>query len=78
MDIIQETDVIRSCIGVVFQDATLDDKLTGRENLDFHAQLYGLDRDVRRKRIKEVLDLVDLRDKVDALVENTPAACSVA
>lgn len=68
-DITQETDVVRSCIGVVFQDATLDGKLTGRENLDFHAQLYGLDRDVRRKRIDEILELVDLRDKADMLVE---------
>jgi ABC-2 type transport system ATP-binding protein len=68
-DIIQEMDAVRSCIGVVFQDATLDGKLTGRENLDFHAQLYGSDHDIRAKRIKAVLDLVDLRDKADVLVE---------
>lgn len=68
-DIARETDAVRSCIGVVFQDATLDGKLTGRENLDFHAQLYNLDRDVRRKRIEETLDLVDLRDKADVMVE---------
>lgn len=68
-DIARETDAVRSCIGVVFQDATLDGKLTGRENLDFHAQLYNLDRDVRRRRVDEVLDLVDLRDKADLLVE---------
>lgn len=48
-DIIQEIDAVRSCIGVVFQDSTLDGKLTGRKNLDFHAQLYGLDRDVPQK-----------------------------
>jgi len=69
-DIIQERDAVRSCIGVVFQDATLDKKLTGKENLDFHAQLYGLDRDVRRRRIDEILELVDLRDKADVMVEN--------
>lgn len=68
-DIIQETDAVRSCIGVVFQDATLDGKLTGRENLEFHAQLYNIGRDMRSKRIDEVLDLVDLRDKADILVE---------
>ena len=39
------------------------------ENLDFHAQLYDLDRDVRHKRIDDVLDLVDLRDKADVMVE---------
>jgi len=68
-DIVQETDAVRSHIGVVFQDATLDGKLTGRENLDFHAQLYGLDRDDRHERVKEVLDLVGLRDKADMMVE---------
>lgn len=68
-DIIQERGAVRSCIGVVFQDATLDGKLTGKENLDFHAQLYGLDRDVRLDRIEEVLDLVDLHDKADVMVE---------
>jgi len=68
-DILHEMDAVRSCIGVVFQDATLDGKLTGRENLDFHAQLYDLDRDVRLNRIEEVLDLVDLRDTADVMVE---------
>ena len=72
-DIIQEMDAVRSCIGVVFQDATLDGKLTARENLDFHAQLYNIGRNIgrnmRSKRIDDVLDLVDLRDKADVMVE---------
>lgn len=68
-DIIREMGVVRSCIGVVFQDATLDGKLTGRENLDFHAQLYNIGRDIRQKRIDDVLDLVDLRDKAEVMVE---------
>lgn len=68
-DIIQEMDAVRSCIGVVFQDATLDGKLTARENLDFHAQLYNIGRNMRSKRIDEVLDLVDLRDKADVMAE---------
>ncbi len=68
-DIIQEMDAVRSCIGVVFQDATLDGKLTARENLDFHAQLYNIGRNMRSKRIDDVLDLVDLRDKADVMVE---------
>jgi ABC-2 type transport system ATP-binding protein len=66
-------DAVRSCIGVVFQDATLDGKLTARENLDFHAQLYNIGRNIgrnmRSKRIDDVLDLVDLRDKADVMVE---------
>ncbi|OPX77861.1 MAG: putative ABC transporter ATP-binding protein [Methanosaeta sp. PtaB.Bin039] len=68
-DIIEERDAVRSCIGVVFQDSVLDRKLTGRENLDFHARLYGLRGDMRRERIEEVLELVELKDKADVLVE---------
>lgn len=38
-DVVLDKDAVRSCIGVVFQDATLDGKLTARENLDFHAPI---------------------------------------
>ncbi len=38
-DIIKEKDAVRKAIGIVFQDPSLDDELTGRENLDFHGRL---------------------------------------
>jgi len=53
---------VRSCIGIVSQDATLDGKLIGRGNLDFHSQLYYIDRGVRRKILSDVLDIVDMRE----------------
>ncbi len=56
-------------IGIVFQEPALDGKLTGRENLEFHAMMYGIGRDERRRRIAEVLGLVELVDKADILVE---------
>lgn len=68
-DIIKECDEVRRCIGIVFQDPSLDDRLTGKENLDFHARMYGLNRDVRKKRIDEVLAIVDLAEHADRLVE---------
>ncbi len=68
-DITKEPDAVRSCIGVVFQNSSLDRKLTGRENLDFHARMYGLRGNLRRERIEEVLKLVDLKDKADVMVE---------
>jgi ABC-2 type transport system ATP-binding protein len=43
--------------------------LTGRENLDFHGRLYGLDRNTRQQRIKEVLEIVQLTDRADNLVK---------
>ena len=53
----------------MFQDTTLDIDLTGRENLDFHGRLYGLDRNTRRQRIKEVLEIVQLTDRADNFVK---------
>jgi ABC-2 type transport system ATP-binding protein len=60
---------VRQNIGMVFQDTTLDDRLTGRENLDLHGRLYGLDSKTRKIRIEEVLSLVELADRADALVK---------
>lgn len=69
-DISRNKDDIRRSIGVVFQEPALDIKLTGEENLEFHAMLYGIKKVERRMRIKEVLELVELTEKKDVLVEN--------
>jgi len=68
-DIIRNRDNVRKSIGVVFQEPALDLELTGRENLDYHARMYGINRTTRKKRIDEVLDLVDLQDKKDEFVK---------
>lgn len=47
-------------MGEIFQDATLDGKFG--ENLYFHVRLHSMGRDVRRKRIDNVLDIVDMRE----------------
>jgi ABC-2 type transport system ATP-binding protein len=69
-DIVKERDRVRENIGVVFQEPALDIELTGRENLDFHARMYGLNSEDRRERIDFVLKLVDLEEKKDILVKN--------
>ncbi len=61
---------VRENIGVVFQDPSLDDELTGRENLQFHAILYRVDKSKRDGKIQEMLKLVELEDKADILVKN--------
>ncbi len=61
---------VRKNIGIIFQDPSLDEDLTGRENLEFHAILYKIDKPTRTKRIAEVLKLVELEDKADTLVRN--------
>jgi ABC-2 type transport system ATP-binding protein len=68
-DIIRERNAVRRSIGVVFQEPALDSRLTGRENLEFHALMYGMPADKRRARIAEVLSLVELEDKAGGLVE---------
>lgn len=69
-NILTQKDEVRNAIGIVFQDPALDIKLTGRENLEFHSMMYGLGREFREERIKEVLELVELMDKADVMVEN--------
>jgi ABC-2 type transport system ATP-binding protein len=64
-----DRDGVRRSIGIVFQEAALDNKLTGRENLQFHAMMYGIGRAERRQRVAAVLDLVELAGKADILVE---------
>ncbi len=68
-DVKRKAESVRQNIGVVFQDTTLDDRLTGRENLDLHGRLYGLDGKTRKKRIGDVLSLVELAERADALVK---------
>jgi ABC-2 type transport system ATP-binding protein len=68
-DVTKDPDRVRRCIGIVFQDPALDDQLTGKENLDFHARMYGMPKKEREERIKEVLDIVELSDRANDLVE---------
>jgi len=68
-DVAGSRDSVRKNIGVVFQEPALDVKLTGRENLEFHGMMYGIERGERKRRIDEVLDLVELTQKASMLVE---------
>jgi len=68
-DIRENPDSVRAAIGIVFQDPSLDSRLTGRENLDFHGRMYGLTKEQRDERINKVLELVGLKDRADSLVD---------
>jgi ABC-2 type transport system ATP-binding protein len=68
VDVSRDPAAVRSRIGLVFQDPSLDDQLTARENLDLHGRIYGVPRPVRRQRIDELLRVVDLADRADSLV----------
>jgi ABC-2 type transport system ATP-binding protein len=52
----------------VFQDPSLDDQLTGRENLEFHAFIYSVPSHDRKRRIDEMLALLQLTDRASSQV----------
>ncbi|MGD6851215.1 MAG: ATP-binding cassette domain-containing protein [Candidatus Bathyarchaeia archaeon] len=67
-DIVREPNKVRKSIGIVFQDPSIDDRLTGRENLTMHANLYGVPASEQRERIDRILKLVELEDRADDLL----------
>jgi ABC-2 type transport system ATP-binding protein len=68
IDVARDPGAVRSRIGLVFQDPALDEQLTARENLDFHAFLYNVPRASRRERIDLVLQMVELADRASSKV----------
>ena len=64
-----DQDKVRHSFGIVFQDPSVDDDLTAYENMEFHAVLYGMGREMRAKRIEEMMRFVELWDRKDSLVK---------
>jgi len=67
-DIRTQPTEVRQAIGMVFQDPSLDERLTAEENLRFHAMLYGISARVLAERMPQVLDIVGLSDRRASLV----------
>jgi ABC-2 type transport system ATP-binding protein len=67
-DIAKQATQVRKSIGIVFQDPSIDDRLTGRENLYMHANLYGVPTSEQKSRIDGVLKLVELEDRANSLL----------
>jgi ABC-2 type transport system ATP-binding protein len=68
-DVVSEASAVRRNIGVTAQDATLDEVLTGRENLQMIGRLGGLRRAQARVRATELLDQFDLVDASDRILK---------
>jgi ABC-2 type transport system ATP-binding protein len=69
-DALREPLEVRRRIGLVFQESTLDRNLTVEQNLAFAARLYDLPGGAARRRIDELLDVFDLRDRRADLVRH--------
>ena len=67
-DVALEQALVRESIGLVFQEVTLDDYLTGAENLRFHAVLYGVPPAQVRERARPLLEMVGLTERADQQV----------
>ncbi len=68
-DPVKQQDQVRKSFGIVFQDPSLDEELTAWENMEFHGVLYGVSPQVRKKRIAELLAIVELTDRRDHIVK---------
>jgi ABC-2 type transport system ATP-binding protein len=68
-NIVKQANEVRKVIGVVPQEYTADEDLTGYENIMLCADLYGIPRDIARKRALELLELVELTEFKDKRVE---------
>jgi len=68
LDVVGEAAEVRRRIGVIFQESTADDQLTGRENLRLAAALYGVGRGKAEAEIARLLGALKLEEAADRLV----------
>ncbi|MGI0132618.1 MAG: ATP-binding cassette domain-containing protein [Thermoplasmata archaeon] len=69
IDVLRRPDLIKKSIGIVFQESTADGELTGRENLEIGAALFGVPRPEVRARVADLLERMHLADAADRLVK---------
>jgi ABC-2 type transport system ATP-binding protein len=64
-----QKDNVRHSFGIVFQDPSLDDELTAYENMEFHAVIYNVPKNIRKERIEYLLKFIGLWERKDDLVK---------
>ncbi|MDR3282962.1 MAG: ATP-binding cassette domain-containing protein [Candidatus Methanoplasma sp.] len=69
IDVARDPGAVRKVIGLVPQDLTSDDDLSGRENMLLQADLYGVPRREAKERADELLEMIQLHDAADRLVD---------
>ncbi|MCJ7712864.1 ATP-binding cassette domain-containing protein [Candidatus Bathyarchaeota archaeon] len=67
-DVVKQPAKVRESIGIVFQEPSSDELLTGYENIKLYAMMYGIPKDEIKKGISEALELVELTNRKDDLV----------
>ena len=69
-DVVRQPLQARGVSSVVFQDAVVDGSLSGRENLDLHARLWGVPHAQAGRRIAELVDVMGLSELIDRPVSS--------
>ena len=69
-DTIKNPREVRQCISMIFQQPSLDEELTVRENLTFHAQMYGLRGASMKERITSLAKRMGIEDRLDSRVKS--------
>lgn len=64
-DIIKDSEEVRKNIGVLTTDIGVYERFSGRENLRYFGELYGLSKNVLEDRINELANLLEMRDFID-------------
>jgi len=67
-NIVSQEQKVRQSIGIIFQDPSLDERLTAWENLKFHSLIYGIRKELISERAQEVLSLVGLSEWKNEIV----------
>ena len=62
-DVAHQRSEVRRSIGLVFQQPTVDEYLSAEQNMRFHAYAYNVPRDLRERRIHDLLEMVELWDR---------------
>src|SRR3712207_2782099 len=69
-DIVEDADAVRGAVSLTGQMASVDEELTGRENLILLARLLGFKTKAAKARADDLLDAFGLTDASDRLVKN--------
>lgn len=68
-DTTKQSAEVRRCLGMIFQQPSLDEELTVRENLTFHGHMYGLRGSQLKERIESLASRLGISDRLDSRVK---------
>lgn len=72
-DVVKQREQLKQNIGYMSQKFSLYQDLTVKQNLEFYAGLYGLEKEEKKERINEMLKLTALEKRQNTLVQELPA-----